>query len=133
MIAVLGNSVSAHNPAAEGWYGGDLHVHMNYSGDLVCTPADAARIQAGEGLHLLNLVAANCLTSLVFDRDMLEQFAGADLPWSSSEAVAQMGVEYRNDLFGHVHALGPSAPPSRYFTGHDRSDHPEDWPPNKAG
>jgi hypothetical protein len=44
-----------------------------------------------------------------------------------------MGVEYRNDLFGHVHALGPSAPPSCYFTGHDRSDHPEDWPPNQAG
>ena len=22
------------DPAAEGWYGGDLHVHMNYSGDL---------------------------------------------------------------------------------------------------
>jgi hypothetical protein len=39
------------DPAAEGWYGGDLHVHMNYSGDLVCTPADAARMQLGEGLH----------------------------------------------------------------------------------
>ena len=90
-------------------------------------------MQLGEGLHLLNLVAANCATSLVFDRDMLEQFCGADLPWSSAQAVARMGVEYRNDLLGHVHALGPSAPPSRYFTGHDRSDHPEDWPPNKAG
>jgi hypothetical protein len=121
------------DPAAQGWYGGDLHVHMNYSGDLVCTPADAARMQLGEGLHLVNLVAANCLTSLVYDRDMLEQFCGTDLPWSSSEVVAQMGVEYRNDLLGHVHALGPSAPPSRYFTGHERSDHPEDWPPNRAG
>jgi hypothetical protein len=37
------------DPAADGWYGGDLHVHMNYSGDLVCTPADAARVQLGEG------------------------------------------------------------------------------------
>jgi hypothetical protein len=72
------------DPAAEGSYGGDLHVHMNYRGDLVCTPADAARMQLGEGLHLLNLVAANCSTSLVFDRDMLEQFCGTDLPWSSS-------------------------------------------------
>lgn len=43
-----------------------------------------------------------------------------------------MGVEYRNDLLGHVHALGPSAPPSHYYAGHERSDHPEDWPPNKA-
>jgi hypothetical protein len=44
-----------------------------------------------------------------------------------------MGVEYRNDLLGHVHALGPSGPPARYATGHERSDHPEDWPPNKVG
>lgn len=46
------------DPAASGWYGGDLHVHMNYGGDLVCSPDDAARMQLGEGLHLMNLVAA---------------------------------------------------------------------------
>jgi hypothetical protein len=120
------------DPAAEGWYGGDLHVHMNYSGDLICTPGDAARMQLGEGLHLANFVAANLGTSLVYDRAMLEQFAGTDLPWSTSDAVARMGVEYRNDLLGHVHALGPSVPPTRYYAGHERSDHPEDWPPNKV-
>lgn len=70
---------------------------------------------------------------MVFDRDMLEQFGGADLPWSSPEAVARMGVEYCNDLLGHVHALGPSAAPQPLLHRHDRSDHPEDWPPNKAG
>jgi hypothetical protein len=118
------------DPAAGGWYGGDLHIHMNYSGDLVCTPTDAARMQLGEGLHLANLLAANARTSLIYDRAMLEQFPGADLPWSTVDAVARMGVEYRNDLLGHVHALGLSAPPSRYCTGHERSDHPEDWPPN---
>jgi hypothetical protein len=120
------------DPAAEGWYGGDLHVHMNYSGDLVCTPGDAARMQLGEGLHLANLVAANFSTSHVYDRDILEQTAGTDLPWPKGGAVARMGVEYRNDLLGHVHALGPSAPPTGYYSGHERSDHPEDWPPNKA-
>jgi hypothetical protein len=131
-VTVDCDPVRLFDPAADGWYGGDLHVHMNYSGDLICTPADAARMQLGEGLHLVNLVAANCLTSRVYDRDMLEQFCGTQLPWSTREAVAQMGMEYRNDLLGHVHALGPSAPPSRYYTGHDRSDHPEDWPPNKS-
>jgi len=120
------------DPAADGWYGGDLHVHMNYSGDLVCTPADVARMQRGEGLHLVNLTAGNCQTSLVYDRELLEGFAGADLPWSDGEFVARAGVEYRNDLLGHVHALGPEAPPSRYYAGHERSDHPEDWPPNQA-
>src|SRR5829696_1754775 len=89
-------------------------------------------MQLGEGLHLANFVAANLGTSLVYDREMLEQFAGTDLPWSTSDAVARMGVEYRNDLLGHVHALGPSVPPTRYYAGHERSDHPEDWPPNKV-
>jgi hypothetical protein len=120
------------DPASEGWYGGDLHVHMNYSGDLVCTPGDAARMQLGEGLHLANLLAANFATSLVYDRDMLEQFPDQDLPWSNDNTVARMGVEYRNDLLGHLHALGPSGPPKRYYAGHENSDHPEDWPPNKV-
>jgi len=31
-----------------------------------------------------------------------------------------------------VHGLGPDAPPSRYYAGHERSDQPEDWPPNHA-
>lgn len=118
------------DPAAAGWYGGDLHVHMNYSGDQVCAPGDAARMQRGEGLHLANLLAANFRTSLVYDREMLEGFPGTDLPWSGGDTVARMGVEYRNDLLGHVHALGPSAPPTRYYAGHERSDHPHDWPPN---
>jgi hypothetical protein len=119
------------DPSVEGWYGGDLHIHMNYSGDLVCTPRDAARMQLGEGLQLANVMAANGATSFVYDREMLEQFAGTDLPWSTDEAVARMGVEYRNDLLGHIHALGPSGPPTRYYAGQSRSDQAEDWPPNK--
>lgn len=120
------------DPTADGWYGGDLHVHQNYSGDLVCTPEDAALMQRGEGLHLANLVVGNFLTSRIYDREMLETFAGQDLPWSTHDHVARMGVEYRNDLLGHVHALGPSAPPVRYYAGHEGSDHPDDWPPNSV-
>ncbi|WP_163507331.1 CehA/McbA family metallohydrolase [Fodinicola acaciae] len=120
------------DPAADGWYGGDLHVHQNYSGDLVCHPLDAARMQAGEGLHLMNLVAGNFSGAHVYDREMLESFAGADLPFSSADAVARMGVEYRNNLLGHVHGLGVTAPPKRYFSGFDGTEHPDDWPPNKA-
>jgi hypothetical protein len=120
------------DPAAAGWYGGDLHIHMNYSGDLVCAPDDAARMQRGEGLHLANMVAGNLQTSLVYDRQMLEEFGGRDLPWSTGQLVARMGVEYRNDLLGHVHALGPDGPPTRYASGHERSEHPQDWPPNSV-
>ena len=120
------------DPAAKGWYGGDLHVHLNYSGDLVCEPHDAARMQRGEGLHLMNLVAANAATALIYDRVAFEAFLGRDLPWSDAHHVARWGVEYRNDLFGHFHALAPGSAPVRYQTGHTRSEHPDDWPPNAA-
>ena len=128
---VAGDPPLLFDPPASGWYGGDLHVHLNYSGDLVCTPEDAARMQRGEGLHLLNLVAGNFTTSMVYDRDLFERTAGTDLPWSGPGIVARAGVEFRNDLLGHVHALGPSGPPTRYQTGHERSEHPDDWPPNR--
>jgi hypothetical protein len=119
-----------YEPAARGWYGGDLHVHMNYSGDLVCSPHDAACMQLGEGLHLVNLVAGNIGRTRVYDREAFELTVGHDLPWTTDERVARFGVEFRNDLLGHFHGLGLSRPPTRYSTGHAASDHPVDWPPN---
>src|SRR5438270_840685 len=119
-----------YDAAARGWYGGDLHVHMNYSGNLVCTPHDAALMQRGEGLHLMNLVAGNLSGARIYDREAFEHFAGQDLPWTIEGQVARWGVEFRNDMLGHFHALSPSGPPVRYQTGHERSEHPQDWPPN---
>lgn len=116
------------DPAAAGWFGGDLHVHLNYSGDLVCAPEDAARMQRGEGLHLMSLVAGNFTGSRIYDRELLESTAGRDL-WSAGDTVARAGIEYRNDLLGHVHALGPGGPPRHYHAGHRGAD---DWPPNRA-
>jgi hypothetical protein len=124
------NPVRRYDAAARGWYGGDLHVHMNYSGDLVCSPHDAALMQFGEGLHLMNLVAGNMLGARIYDREAFEQFAGEDLPWSTEDRLGRWGVEFRNDLLGHFHALGPISPPERYQTGHSGAAHPEDWPPN---
>lgn len=119
-----------YDAAARGWYGGDLHVHMNYTGDLVWEPQAAVLAARGEGLHLINLVAANYSTARIYDREVLEAFAGRDLPGSDAHTVARVGVEYRNDMLGHFHALNASAPPTRYHTGHPRSGEPDDWPPN---
>jgi hypothetical protein len=121
-----------HDPAARGWYGGDLHVHMNYSGDLVCGPDEAACMQVAEGLSLMNLVAANIGQTRVYDREAFEATAGRDLPWTTAQRVARFSVEYRNDLFGHLTALGLAGPPARYHSGHEGSDEPFDWPPNAA-
>ncbi|GAA4575269.1 CehA/McbA family metallohydrolase [Planotetraspora kaengkrachanensis] len=115
--------------AARGWYGADLHVHLNWAGDLVAGPADAAAAQHGEDLHVLNLVAGNVSGERVYDREALQHWAGRDLPWSDAVHIARMGVEYRNDLLGHVHAFGLAAPPSIYHTGFSGTP---DWPPNAA-
>ncbi|HSO54055.1 MAG TPA: CehA/McbA family metallohydrolase [Actinomycetes bacterium] len=121
-----------YETAARSWYGGDLHVHMNYSGDQVAGPDDAACMQAGEGLHLMSLVAGNISQTRVYDREAFEATAGQDLPWTDRDQVARFGVEYRNDLLGHFHALGPVGRPSRYHSGHEGSDEPFDWPANAA-
>ncbi|NAS20838.1 hypothetical protein GT755_03960 [Herbidospora sp. NEAU-GS84] len=118
-----------YDAAANGWYGADLHVHLNWAGDVVAAPAEAAVMQHGEDLHVLNLVAGNVAGRRVYDQEALHHWAGRDLPWSDAGHVARMGVEYRNDLLGHVHAFGLAAPPSIYHTGFlDDAD----WPPNGA-
>jgi hypothetical protein len=118
-----------HEPAAAGWYSGDLHVHLNYSGDLVVVPEQARAMQRGEDLALMTLTAGNLSGALVYDRELLEHTAGQDL-WHDDGHVARAGVEFRNDLLGHVHALGLTSPPVRYQTGHATAEHPHDWPPN---
>ena len=118
-----------HDPAADGWYSGDLHVHLNYSGDLVVVPEQARAMQRGEDLALMTLTAGNLSGALVYDRELLEHTAGQDL-WHDGGHVARAGVEFRNDLLGHVHALGLTSPPRRYQTGHPTAEHPHDWPPN---
>lgn len=121
-----------YDGAAQGWYGADLHVHMNYGG-LVCSPAQACSMQQGEGLHLMSLVAGNQATALIYDREAFESSAGQDLPRAlTGDSVARFGVEYRNDLLGHFGAFGATSPPVRYQTGHPRSENVDDWPPNSV-
>jgi hypothetical protein len=119
------------DPAASGWYGADLHVHLNYSGDHVLRPADAARMQRGEGLHLMQLAAGNLGGSLVYDLELLESTVGRDL-WSADGLVARAGLEFRNDLLGHVHGLGLTGVPELLHTGHVGTDQEWDWPPNNV-
>ncbi|GAA3139104.1 hypothetical protein GCM10010466_32810 [Planomonospora alba] len=118
-----------YDAAARGWYGGDMHVHLNWAGDMVGTPGLAAAMQHGEDLHVLNLVAGNVSSARVYDAEALEHWAGRDLPWSDATHLARIGVEYRNDLLGHFFAFTPAAPPSRFHTGFLGT---ADWPPNSA-
>ena len=95
-----------YDPAADGWYGGDLHVHMNYSGDQVLHPDDAAAMQLGEGLHLMSLVAGNLGRTAGVRPGGVRGHRRAGPALVDPERWPASRVEYRNDLLGHVHALG---------------------------
>ncbi|MEW1840609.1 CehA/McbA family metallohydrolase [Nonomuraea angiospora] len=116
-----------YDAAARGWYGGDLHVHLNWMGEEPAAPELAAAAQHGEDLHVLNLVAGNVAAGRVYDVEALEHWVGKDLPWSDDQHLARLGVEYRNDVVGHLTAFGLREPPRRYHTGFEGT---VDWPPN---
>lgn len=116
-----------YDAAAHGWYGGDMHVHLNWMGEEPAAPELAAKAQHGEDLHVLNLVAGNVASARVYDREALDHWLGRDLPWSDERHLARIGVEYRNDLVGHVGAFGLNALPERFHTGFAGD---ADWPPN---
>ncbi|MGW4790835.1 CehA/McbA family metallohydrolase [Nonomuraea sp. NPDC004297] len=118
-----------YDAAARGWYGGDLHVHLNWMGEEPAAPALAAAAQHGEDLHVLNLVAGNVSGERVYDVEALEHWAGEDLPWSDERHLARLGVEHRNDVLGHCTAFGLREPPGRYHTGFHGT---ADWPPNSV-
>jgi hypothetical protein len=126
-VTVEYDPVRRFDPAAGGWYGADLHVHLNYSGDHVLEPADARRMQRGEGLDVVQLAAGNLGGTLVYDRELLGATVGTDL-WPGARA----GLEFRNPMLGHVHGLGLTGVPSLSHTGDGGTDHPWDWPPNSA-
>ncbi|MGA5759281.1 CehA/McbA family metallohydrolase [Nonomuraea bangladeshensis] len=116
-----------YDAAARGWYGGDLHVHLNWMGEEPAAPELAAAAQHGEDLHVLNLVAGNVAAERVYDAEALEHWVGRDLPWSDGRHLARFGVEYRNDLVGHATAFGLRAAPERRHSGFLGT---ADWPPN---
>lgn len=105
------------DPHASGWWSADLHVHANYGGEHAVSADQAIAMQRGEGLDFMNLVAANQLTEHVHDVGLFRAALNHQLP-GSHESPAYAGLEYRNDLYGHVHVTGAARDVGRYQTGH---------------
>jgi hypothetical protein len=117
------------DPHATGWFSADLHVHANYGGEYAVSPEIAMEMQNAEGLDFMNLVAANQLTSHIHDVQVFRAVLDRPLP-NDADGVTHMGIEYRNDLFGHFHVTGSRRDIGSYQTGHPDSMHPLDWPLN---
>ena len=116
-VDVAADLVRRFDPHTEGWWSADLHVHANYGGEHAVGADDAMAMQRGEGLDLMNLVAANQLTAHVHDVGLFRAALDHQLP-GSHEMPAYAGLEYRNDLYGHVHVTGANRDVGRYQTGH---------------
>ena len=87
---------------AEGWYSGDLHVHMNYGGAYRNTPARLAAQAKAEDLHLVENLIVN-KEGRIPD---LEFFTGHPDPVSTPNTVIVHDQEYHTSYWGHAGLLG---------------------------
>jgi Tol biopolymer transport system component len=87
---------------ARGWWGGDLHVHMNYGGHYRNTPAHLAFQGKAEGLHLIE--------NLVVNKEQripdIDAFRTAPDPVSTPRFLLVHGQEFHTGFWGHTALLG---------------------------
>jgi hypothetical protein len=113
--------------AADGWYSGDVHVHMHYGGEYQLEPRDVSLAQRAEDVHFLNMMVANQSSGWVHDTS---RFSGADHELSTATHILRWGEEYRNDFYGHLcmYGLRELVPP--IYSGFANSAHHHDVPAN---
>jgi hypothetical protein len=87
---------------ARGYWGGDLHVHMNYGGHYRNTPAHLAFQGRAEGLHLVE--------SLIVNKEQrvpdIAAFRTTPDPVSSARFLLAQGQEFHTSFWGHTALLG---------------------------
>jgi hypothetical protein len=87
---------------ARGFWGGDLHVHMNYGGAYRNTPRRLAFQARAEGLHLLY--------NLVVNKEQripdLAAFRTTPDPVSTPRFLLLHGQEFHTSFWGHLGVLG---------------------------
>jgi hypothetical protein len=113
--------------AADGWYSGDVHVHLHYGGEYALAPEDASLAQRAEDVNFLNMAVANENSGWVHDA---EHFEGRPHTLSDESHVLRWGEEYRNNLLGHMCMFGIEELVPPIYSGVPNSDHPHDLPAN---
>jgi len=116
------------DPPADGWFGGESHIHANYGyGQWYNTPETIRLRMEGEGLHVANLVVANSDTDGVFDREF---FRGTLDARSGPETLLYWNEEFRATLWGHMTLLNLKHLVEPIFTGFKDTTNPYDAPTN---
>jgi len=111
---------SVWNPAADGWYGGDLHSHLNYGGPYSLSPEDLILDMQAEQLDVSTPQLANLHTRL---NDT--QWQG----WRKTDRspIIVFSQEVRSHFLGHVGVIAADSLYWPWFFGpgytvYDRSD-----------
>ncbi|HJQ19423.1 MAG TPA: CehA/McbA family metallohydrolase [Gemmatimonadaceae bacterium] len=90
------------NLPASGWWGGDVHVHMNYGGSYRNTPAHLAMQARAEGLHVVENLAVNKEQRIP---DITTWKPG--LLYSARDLIIANGQEFHtSNVWGHSAVLG---------------------------
>lgn len=89
------------NLPASGWWGGDVHVHMNYGGTYRNTPKHLAEQADAEGLHVVENLIVN-------KEQRIPDIAywTSNLLYSDSTLLIANGQEFHTGLWGHSSLLG---------------------------
>ncbi len=90
--------------AAEGWYDGSTHVHMNYAGNLHNTLENLMMMSTAEDQDVVNEQVAN-KDNRILDHQFFIQ-GGGPHPLSTPERLLVVGQEYRPPFYGHVFMFG---------------------------
>jgi TolB protein len=86
---------------ARGWWGGDVHVHMNYGGAYRNTPANLAHQARAEGLNVVQNLIVNKeqrIPDIAYWRPGLLH--------TSPDVIIANGQEFHTGLWGHASMLG---------------------------
>ena len=90
--------------AAEGWYSGSTHIHMNYAGNLHNSLENLMFMSAAEDQDIVNELIAN-KDNRILDYQYFVA-GGGPHPLSAAERILVVGQEYRPPFYGHVFMLG---------------------------
>jgi TolB protein len=88
---------------SKGFYGGDLHVHMNYGGAYRNTPEHLALQASAEDLAVIENLVVN-KEQRVPD---IDYFSDGPAPSWTKGALIEHGQEYHTSFWGHTAVLGP--------------------------
>lgn len=116
------------NQRADGWVGGENHIHANYGyGQWYNSPATMMEQIRGEDLSVANFMVANSDSDGVFDREF---FLGRPDPVSTDAHVLYWNQEFRATIWGHMTLLNLKQLVTPIFTGFKNTTHPYDFPTN---